>query len=221
MASAAVCKARNATYGTKGLPVVTVGDPTDPHPTLVRTKQAIPLFCGPVPTSTMATMLIMLARMRMGCGCCYPLEKATAAIRNPSTRNHVQSPVCTLTCAWGLMTSLRCCFQTNTVRGLESCMQHIRSKWIAATTAVPDHKRPLQPSSKRHSPSGVQGQPVAPTPHHHITTSPHHHSTSTRPDQHQHQHQHHNTSTRGWRGFTHGRLDYILIVWIFIRNTSG
>ena len=55
MASAAVCKARNATYGTKGLPVVTVGGPTDPHPTLVRTKQAIPLFCGPVPTSTMAT----------------------------------------------------------------------------------------------------------------------------------------------------------------------
>ena len=62
-ASAGVCRARNATYGTKGLPVVTLtlsGPAGTAAPVRVETKQAIPLFCGPTPLELLRALCAVL-----------------------------------------------------------------------------------------------------------------------------------------------------------------
>ena len=60
-ASAAATRARQAIYGTKGLPVVTIGTPGS-TPTRVRTAQKIPFFCGPTPLEWLTVLCDTLAQ---------------------------------------------------------------------------------------------------------------------------------------------------------------
>ena len=81
--SAARSKADGATYGTKGLPVVTVGSGGGGRaPTLVRTAQKVPLYCGPTPLEFLRAMCGELgaaapAECRTTTGLCGLIQNAS------------------------------------------------------------------------------------------------------------------------------------------------
>ncbi len=86
-ASAAVCRADAATYGTKGLPVVTViGEDDNAKPVLVRTSQKIPLVCGPTPLELLETLCAVMSPP--------PPECATTATMCTVIQNATRLPAC-------------------------------------------------------------------------------------------------------------------------------
>ena len=78
-ASAGVCRARGMTYGTKGLPVVTIGAEGAPpsDAVVVHTTQKIPLFCGPTPMEVLKVICSAYQRSNAGQA---PTECATTEV---------------------------------------------------------------------------------------------------------------------------------------------
>lgn len=89
IASATVARTNKAFYGTKGLPVVTVGPQGAVAPTHVRTAQKIPLVCGPTPLEVLGVLCSELANDGV-----LPLACASTAAKCAAIQNATRLPEC-------------------------------------------------------------------------------------------------------------------------------